>query len=506
MPFDDDENRRPTEQEGVRIIGAEEAEQALGRDDVAHRIGEGEPRFGDRPEPPKVEGPRPTIRFPLPADEAPEPAGRPQPAPPPADLPHWTEPPTGEVPRIFAVEDLQGEGDDTAWSSFATGQPRWRGEGPELDDGYDDFSRLADDETRIGAMQSDDRPDPEDFFAFDDPVPSGGVTGWSEPADEEEVWEDEEVWEEEPAYATGGRTHAISSDPRRAGARRQAAGYQRPAGSGRDMGAAVAVGLGFAVLAVVCLALGEAFAAGLVTVILGVAAAEFFSVVRSAGYQPATLLGIAATVALPIAAYNEGDGAVPLVLFLTVTFGLIWYLAGAGGEDRPVIGLSSTLLGVSWIGVLGAFATLMLVLPDTAETADPGIGILWIAILGTVFYDIGGFAVGRNAGSRTLSAASPNKTVEGLLGGVVISVIATLVATSFIAPFDEIDFLAKILLGLAIAVAATLGDLCESLVKRDLDVKDMAAILPGHGGFLDRFDAMLFVLPTVYYLARVLLY
>jgi phosphatidate cytidylyltransferase len=498
VPDDDDKKRAP-EQEGVRIIGAEEAAEALGRGDVAHRRGEGEPRFGDRPEVPSVDGPRPTIRFPLAADDTPEPAGTPRPAPPPSvDLPHWTEPPTGEVPRIFAVEDLEG-GDDSAWSSFTSGQPRWRGEGPDLDDDYDDFSRLADDETRIGAMASDDRPDPEDFFAFDDD-PAVEDEEWVEgdPVAAGGGWVEDEGWEEP-------QTRSITSDPRRVAARRQASPYQRPGNAGRDVPVAVGVGVAFAVIALICFSVGPVATAGLVTVVLGIAAAELFNVLRQAGYQPATLLGLSAAVALPIAAYNKGESGIPLVLFLTVVFGLVWYFAGAGGADRPGIGLSSTLFGVAWIGLLGSFAALLVADPLTGSgLGEHGIGVLLVAVLGTVGYDVGAFVVGRNAGTRPLSAASPNKTIEGLLGGIAGAVILTVAAGSYIYPFSEEGFAAVLLLAVGIAVAAPLGDLCESLVKRDLDVKDMGTILPGHGGFVDRFDALLFVLPTVYYLSRVI--
>lgn len=494
MPYDDEADRA-SEQEGVRIIGAEEAEQALERGDVAHRRAAGEPRFGDRPAPPPA-GPRPTIRFPLSADEDPATAARPTPAPAP-DLPHWTEPPTGQVPRIFAAEDLEEDDDDrAAWASFTSSQPRWRGEAPEVEREYDDFSRLADDETRVGALAGDDRPPPDDFFSFGD-----DDAGWAE---EEAVpvgdWDDDEPWEE----AAPARTRPISSDPRRSAAR-AAAAYQRPSGAGRDVPVAIAVGLAFAAVALACFAVGPTLTAALVVVVLGVAAAELFNVLRQAGYQPATLLGLSATVALPLAAYHEGEVGLPLVLFLTVTFGLLWYLVGAGGGDRPVIGLSSTLLGVGWVGLLGSFAALMITDPAGGGFGDDGIGVLLVAVIGAVAYDVGGFAVGRNAGSRPLTAASPNKTVEGLVGGLALSVAATLVSATFIAPFDDVDFLGTFVLAVAIAVAATFGDLCESLVKRDLDVKDMGAILPAHGGLLDRFDSLLFVLPTTYYLARVLL-
>lgn len=498
MGYDDEgvpEKARP-EKEGVRLIGADEAAEAMERDDTVTRRRGSEPRYGDRPRSDAADDRRPTIRFPLASDDAAALGNRPGAAPRPADdpaMPHWTAPATGEVPRIFAAEDL-GDDDSSSWAGFSTGQPRWRGEAGGREGGFDDFAALGDDETRVGALASDDRPPPGDYFAFDDD------DDWDDEADAAADWFDDD----EPAVAPSRSTRTISSGPRRAA---PVEGPAPSAGAGRDVPMAIGVGLAFAAVALVAFLLGPKFAVVLVTVVVAVAAAELFNVLRQAGYQPASLLGIAAVASLPLAAYYKGEVGIPVALFLTVVFGLLWYLTGAGGEDRPVIGLSSTLFGVGWVGLLGSFAALMLVLPTTADgVGEPGIGILLVAILGTVGYDVGGFAVGRNAGRRPLSAASPNKTVEGLAGGVVGAILVTVVAATFIAPFSEAGFAAALLLGVCIAVAAPLGDLCESLVKRDLDVKDMGTILPAHGGFLDRFDALLFVLPVVYYLARILLY
>ena len=108
--------------------------------------------------------------------------------------------------------------------------------------------------------------------------------------------------------------------------------------------------------------------------------------------------------------------------------------------------------------------------------------------------------------SRVVAGLGPRLLGLVLPVTIVGAILVTVVAATFIAPFSDAGFAAALLLGVCIAVAAPLGDLCESLVKRDLDVKDMGTILPGHGGFLDRFDALLFVLPVVYYLARILLY
>ena len=117
------------------------------------------------------------------------------------------------------------------------------------------------------------------------------------------------------------------------------------------------------------------------------------------------------------------------------------------------------------------------------------------AIFGTVAYDIGGLFVGRNAGSKPLSPASPNKTWEGLIGGCVVAVVVIVVGSLF--GFGPIDTTSEgLLVGLAIAISAP-------LIKRDLGVKDMGTLLPGHGGLMDRLDGLLFVLPTVYLLATV---
>jgi phosphatidate cytidylyltransferase len=151
------------------------------------------------------------------------------------------------------------------------------------------------------------------------------------------------------------------------------------------------------------------------------------------------------------------------------------------------------MLAVTWVGLCGSYAALLLRAPD-------GVGLFLGAVVGTVAYDVGGLFIGRNAGRQPLSTASPNKTVEGLLGGCVVAIIVCVIYGASVAPFDGIWH--GFALGLTVAVAAPLGDLCESLVKRDLGVKDMGGLLPGHGGFLDRFDALLFVLPSVWYLAR----
>jgi len=114
--------------------------------------------------------------------------------------------------------------------------------------------------------------------------------------------------------------------------------------------------------------------------------------------------------------------------------------------------------------------------------------------------------IGRIVGRTPLSAVSPNKTMEGLIGGMAVAFGVAVLIVGRITPFgqDPGDLGSAFVLGVVAALAAPLGDLCESMLKRDLGVKDMGSMLPGHGGLLDRFDALLFVLPATYFTARLL--
>ena len=273
---------------------------------------------------------------------------------------------------------------------------------------------------------------------------------------------------------------------------------QAQSSQSRSMSKALATGVTLgAVFLAVCM-IGATATLVFSTVLLVFAGSEFFLAARRAGYQPATLLGMASIAALNLGAYWRFESAIPLILALTVTFTLLWYLTGVD-RNMPIANTSITLFGVGYIGLLGCFIGLML-------NDENGIGMLLAAVLITVGYDTGGLLVGRLIGRTPLSSVSPNKTMEGLLGGMAISFLTGVIVVGQITPFgqDPGDLGTAFVLGLVGALAAPLGDLCESMLKRDLGIKDMGSVLPGHGGFLDRFDALLFVLPATYFTARLL--
>ncbi len=270
--------------------------------------------------------------------------------------------------------------------------------------------------------------------------------------------------------------------------------------SGRNLPVAIVVGIALAAAFFGLLKVGPWAILIMVLVALGLAALEFFTSAQNLGYRPATLLGLAAVVGLSLGAYHRGYEAYPVVFALLVVTGLCWFLFDVESQHATA-NFAVTLLGFGWVGGLGSFGALILAQPH-------GDAILIGAVIGTISYDVGGYVIGSTTGqSKIAPRVSPNKTYEGLIGGMMLSiVVTTLVLNRFpgVYPWSE-SMMNCFWLGLAIALAAPIGDLAQSMIKRDMGVKDMGTLLPGHGGVFDRFDALLFVLPTTYFVADLVL-
>jgi phosphatidate cytidylyltransferase len=516
----DREDRRQQRQrdptEGVRLIGADEAAEALERDDIRHRLRDDQPRFGDRPASAEAGGPRPALRFPLGSYDDPTTIERPPvvPVQPPAEAPelsHWAGSAAEEVPNMNRRDPRQG---DDPWSTLADSDPRWRDDprspsGPSGPPQWPEPGQPPSGGTPQGQPVSyDDEVEPppgrsvfadagQQAPAYDDAYGDEAYADEYE-ATYDETYDDaygDEGYGDEVGRGYGPETRGVVTAPRRRSSRR----VPRRITADRDLRTAVGVGVAFAAVALLLFKFGEEIGGMIVAVpVLAYAAYEYFVAANKAGHEALLPVGVVSTVGFVIAAYNYGEQALPVVMVLSVAVCFLWYLVRAGA-DRPVSNIGVTLLGIGWIGLFGSFVGLLL-----AEPGGNGVAFLLAAVIPTIAYDVGALFVGRSAGSRPLSDASPNKTIEGLLGGMVLAVaagvaFATLAGGVF--PFDEAGEGLK--LGVLVALVAPLGDLSESLVKRDLGVKDMGSILPGHGGLLDRFDALIFVLPAVWYLARV---
>src|SRR4029453_9550220 len=209
------------------------------------------------------------------------------------------------------------------------------------------------------------------------------------------------IWTREGAlWGTTWSSTTSAPNGRRRPSRRAAP--PRGGGGPRGMQEAVIVGMGLVGLMVVCFLIGPAATVVLATTIIVMASAEFFSATRRAGYHPATLVGLAGSGGMVLAAYWRGEAAIPLVMALVVVTTLAWWLLDLGG-GHAVANAGIPVLGVMYVGGLGSFAALLLKFPD-------GIGMLFGAILVAVAADVAGLFVGQRMGRSPLTAASPNKT------------------------------------------------------------------------------------------------
>jgi phosphatidate cytidylyltransferase len=476
--FEDDLPEAPPA-EGVRILGAEEAQAAVEGGPDRTRPEE-PPRRRRRSAPP--EDVQPAARFPLPADrlpgDEPGPSVRPAPAPPvgegsgPMPLPHWTEPPTGEVPMI-----ADEPGDEEVWAA-ASSQPRFRSDVAEWSDSdFGSEEGLHDETTAMGALV--DVPDVDDDEEFAAQVAARRAPARRSRTKPSRTRNRGAAASQYPSIEDETDAPHVTASP-------------RVTPSPDDLTTRVITGAIIAAVALLAFFIGRAGTAVLVTVIVAAAAFELFEGFRRAGFQPATLLALLGATSMVGIAYNHGERAFPLVSAVVIGFTLFWYLAKVV-HARPMVNAAVTIFGFSYVGLLGGFAGLLLVFPD-------GVGMVAGLALCAVSYDVAGYFVGSRMGHRPLMPdISPNKTLEGLAGGMAASVVmGILIAIVGLHPWNSLGH--GLLLGIVVAVFAPLGDLVESMLKRDLGLKDFGTILPGHGGVLDRFDAMLFCLPAVYYL------
>ncbi len=242
-----------------------------------------------------------------------------------------------------------------------------------------------------------------------------------------------------------------------------------------------------------------------ITILLGLAAVEFYDKVGEKGYRPAVVPGIVACVAAPLAAYWLGPSTLPLVMSFALIATAGVFIGARSVDAGPLPNVSITMLGVVWIGLMGSFAALILQYSTFPGSPPFGTDTLFLLALGVVANDIGAFFVGSAAGRTPLRQwISPSKTVEGFIGGALFTIVVLVVVgiTERSETWTSTGHL--LILAIVISILAPMGDLVESMFKRNLDVKDFGSIVKGHGGILDRFDGFLFTLPGVYYLMLVL--
>ncbi len=222
---------------------------------------------------------------------------------------------------------------------------------------------------------------------------------------------------------------------------------------------------------------------------------EYF--LMTASLRPVQMAAYIALVAMVAAAYF--GTAFNVLLLATASFPLLFFFgARRHPRDRIVVSMGVTVLGAVWIGLPLVHAVLLRDLPDH------GAALLIDVLVGTFATDTAAYATGRMFGSHRITPdLSPNKTIEGLIGGFLIGTMAFWFAGLYQNWLSGADAL---IIGAAVAAIAPIGDLFASMVKRDLDKKDTGRLFGPHGGLLDRLDAVLFTVVVGYYLAVRLVY
>jgi phosphatidate cytidylyltransferase len=278
-----------------------------------------------------------------------------------------------------------------------------------------------------------------------------------------------------------------------------------------ELGRRVIVALIGAPLALGLLWIGGAPLATFTGGLAGLAAWEFFRIARAGGSTPMSVVGVVLAALIPVGVHGHYLGVlqVPLytwVLAVVAILGLAIWLRGADG--KPLGAASTTVFGILYTGATLSFLYALRYHNYAVGDAAGALAVIFPVVL-TWASDTGAYFSGRLIGGRKLvPSVSPGKTVAGAIGALVVTVAATYVFVELLLiPTAQLAFtpLGIVVFGLVISVVAQIGDLAESLLKREAGQKDSGTLFPGHGGVLDRLDSLFFVLPAAYALYDLLL-
>ena len=265
-----------------------------------------------------------------------------------------------------------------------------------------------------------------------------------------------------------------------------------PSRAGRNLPAAIGVGVGLAVLVVASLFVRKEGFLVLATAAICVGVWELRDALAQGRMHVPLVPSIAGALAMMTAAYVGGGQALTVSFGLTCVAVLLW--RAVDGLPAAVRDIAGGIFVAAYVPFLASFSILMLAGPNGAWR-------VFVFILVTVCSDVGGYAVGVVVGRHPMApSVSPKKSWEGFAGSVGACVVGGALSVSLAL---HGPWWAGALVGVAAAVTATVGDLTESTVKRDLGIKDMGSILPGHGGLMDRLDSLLLVAPMVWALLTV---
>lgn len=245
-----------------------------------------------------------------------------------------------------------------------------------------------------------------------------------------------------------------------------------------------------------CIMLGSYYLLALLIFIVFVGSKEYVKILEHKGFYPSLKIIIASGLIIAFIMFLHSVEYIALALTVCSFAAFMWVLFR--GRQPYIANAATTILGFVYCGY---FPLHLLLLRDLHSSQfHDGLGFVVMMFTAILLTDVGCYYAGSKFGKHKLApVVSPNKTIEGSIGGIVCAIIGAMLIGYFI---DGVEWYTSFFAGLSCTVFAQIGDLCESLIKRDAGVKDSGHSLPGHGGFLDRCDSFIFTIPVMYYFCK----
>ena len=249
-------------------------------------------------------------------------------------------------------------------------------------------------------------------------------------------------------------------------------------------------------IAMGCIMLGGYYLLAFLIFIIYVGSKEYVKILEHKGFYPSLKIIIASGLIIALIMFMHSVEYIALALTVCSFAAFMWVLFR--GRQPYIANVATTILGFVYCGY---FPLHLLLLRDLhSHQFHDGLGFVVIMFTSILLTDVGCYYAGTKFGKHKLAPViSPNKTIEGSVGGIICAILGALVIGYFI---PGLQWYLTVMAALFCTVFAQIGDLCESLIKRDAGVKDSGNSLPGHGGFLDRTDSFILTIPVMYYFCK----
>lgn len=248
-------------------------------------------------------------------------------------------------------------------------------------------------------------------------------------------------------------------------------------------------------IVMLCIMYGDVSLLLMLVVLLGFGSREYVKILNHKGFYPSLKVIYLTEIILATVVYFKRFDLVAITLTICAMCSFMWVLFR--GKQPYIANVATTLLGMVYCGW---FPLHLIFLRDlSCPKYDSGLGFVVLMFTAILLTDVGCYYVGTKLGKHKLAPViSPNKTIEGSIGGMFFAILGAVVIGLFI----DLSWYMSAIAGVICTVFAQIGDLCESMLKRDAGVKDSGSSLPGHGGFLDRTDSFILTIPIMYYFCK----